>query len=536
MTRPTALAGLAEELTCPICLDIYSTPVSLSCGHSFCKQCVQQSRQLRPQGPFRCPLCHSQADPAAELQPNVQLRSIVEKFLDAPTQEKKENGEMESEDEDKSSGPEDGVILCDSCLQDPQPAVKTCLTCEASLCQAHLSKHRTKTHLKDHVLVEPCDAQVLAERRCHQHSKLLECYCKTDSVCICVMCCVTSSHKNHEIIPLEEAFGQVQKAFPETLKALQEREAVLNQSITNLLNQEDEVEAEESLRRNWLESLFEQMQLQLENTKAEVLRALRQNEEQQLSKIQTQIQKHQEEKDAASRDIQELNVLKHQKDMLLFTKAFEAIRTRKRNAVPTTAGVTLPTPPIILDELTTDTNLRLFQQFLSDMNASFKEPPVCEHLTVSVRQLNGFNSNVTRVCAPPSTPYAFTNNQRAREQVQSNQSFSGGRHFWEVDTSNATGWKLGIVQQSVECYLQTFVDRLRVFKGQTMIADKGCPVALKVVRVELDCRRNVLSFYNASVKDGDPAESLRLVEMLSIPSSYPAYAIFYTSGGYLQLL
>lgn len=120
--------------------------------------------------------------------------------------------------------------------------------------------------------------------------------------------------------------------------------------------------------------------------------------------------------------------------------------------------------------------------------------------------------------------------------MQSNQSFSGGRHFWEVDTSNASGWKLGIVQQSVECYLQTFVDRLRVFKGQTIIADKGCPVALKVVRVELDCRRNVLSFYNASVKDGDPAESLRLIETLSIPSSYPAYAIFYTSGGYLQLL
>lgn len=62
------------------------------------------------------------------------------------------------------------------------------------------------------------------------------------------------------------------------------------------------------------------MQLKLNNTKAEVLTALRQNEEQQLSKIRTQIQKHQEEKDAASRDIQELNVLKHQKDMLLFTK------------------------------------------------------------------------------------------------------------------------------------------------------------------------------------------------------------------------
>ncbi|OPJ87924.1 E3 ubiquitin/ISG15 ligase TRIM25 [Patagioenas fasciata monilis] len=536
MTRPTALAELAEELTCPICLDIYSTPVSLSCGHSFCKQCLQQERQLRPQGPFRCPLCHSQADPAAELQPNVQLRSIVEKFLDAPTQGKRENGEMQSEDEDESSGPEDGVILCDSCLQEPQPAVKTCLTCEASLCQAHLSKHMTKSHLKDHVLVEPCDAQVLAERRCPQHRKLLECYCKTESVCICVMCCVTSSHKNHEIIPLEEAFGQVQKAFPETLKALKKHEAELNQRITNLLKQEDEVEAEESLQRNQLESLFEQMQLQLENTKAEVLRDLKQNEEQQLSKIRTQIQKHKEEKDAASRDIQELNVLRHQKDVLLFTKAFEAIRSRKRNAVPTTAGVTLPTPPIILDALTTDTTLRLFQQFLADTKASFIELPVREHLTVSVKQLNGFISNSTRVSAPPRIHYAFSYGQMAIEKVRSNQSFSGGRHFWLVDTSNATDWKLGIVQQSIECYLGTSGDRLHVFKGQAMIADKSCPAALKVVRVELDCRRNMLSFYDASVKDGDPVESLSLIETVSIPSSYPAYAIFYTSGGSLLLL
>lgn len=80
------------------------------------------------------------------------------------------------------------------------------------------------------------------------------------------------------------------------------------------------------------------------------------------------------------------------------------------------------------------------------------------------------------------------------------------------------------------------VDSLRVFRGQTVFAEKGCPTALKVVRVELDCGRNTLSFYNASAKDGDPAESLRLIEIVSIHSTYPAYAIFHTSGGYLQLL
>ncbi|XP_049915022.1 E3 ubiquitin-protein ligase TRIM35-like, partial [Epinephelus moara] len=43
------------DCTCPVCYDIFTDPVLLLCGHSFCKDCLQQWwRQSRLQ---TCPVC-----------------------------------------------------------------------------------------------------------------------------------------------------------------------------------------------------------------------------------------------------------------------------------------------------------------------------------------------------------------------------------------------------------------------------------------------------------------------------------------------
>ncbi|KAM9184598.1 E3 ubiquitin-protein ligase Midline-1-like [Mergus octosetaceus] len=135
----------------------------------------------------------------------------------------------------ENSGHQNEKVMCDFCLEKPLPMVKSHLSCETSLCQAHLDKHSTKASLKDHVLVEPCDVDVFAKRRCPQHGKLLECYHVTDSVCICVLCCVTSSHQIHKIISVEEAFGQAQNDFPKTLQSVKKYEAAVNRSLENLI-------------------------------------------------------------------------------------------------------------------------------------------------------------------------------------------------------------------------------------------------------------------------------------------------------------
>ncbi|XP_028989004.1 zinc-binding protein A33-like [Betta splendens] len=73
-----AFCSAKEDLTCPICFDIFKNPVLLSCGHSLCKDCLQTwwAEQLI----HSCPLCKrrsSRDDPPS----NLVLKNLCEAFL-----------------------------------------------------------------------------------------------------------------------------------------------------------------------------------------------------------------------------------------------------------------------------------------------------------------------------------------------------------------------------------------------------------------------------------------------------------------------
>ncbi|XP_070694004.1 nuclear factor 7, brain-like isoform X2 [Pempheris klunzingeri] len=66
-----------EDLSCPICHDIFTEPVVLSCSHSFCKACLHTwwtAKQIR-----ECPICKR----SSKKQPPVSLviRNLCETFL-----------------------------------------------------------------------------------------------------------------------------------------------------------------------------------------------------------------------------------------------------------------------------------------------------------------------------------------------------------------------------------------------------------------------------------------------------------------------
>lgn len=68
-----------KDLSCSICLCIFTDPVMLQCGHSFCKSCVQQNWVGKISR--KCPVC-DQVIPETEPQINFNLKSLSENYTE----------------------------------------------------------------------------------------------------------------------------------------------------------------------------------------------------------------------------------------------------------------------------------------------------------------------------------------------------------------------------------------------------------------------------------------------------------------------
>ncbi|KAF6727741.1 Tripartite motif-containing protein 35 [Oryzias melastigma] len=107
-----------EDLTCPVCCDIFKDPVLLPCSHSFCRNCLKRCRDSKFQG---CPVCRRRG-PKANPPSNLALRNVCE----ALQQVKRQNSEQ---GDNKMNCDLHGEKLKLFCLVDKQPI---CVVCQSS--------------------------------------------------------------------------------------------------------------------------------------------------------------------------------------------------------------------------------------------------------------------------------------------------------------------------------------------------------------------------------------------------------------------
>lgn len=71
-TTPNALIN---QLECSLCLNLICQPISISCGHTFCRLCLVKSlRHHKKKCPTCREICHISAENAPE---NIMIKTIV---------------------------------------------------------------------------------------------------------------------------------------------------------------------------------------------------------------------------------------------------------------------------------------------------------------------------------------------------------------------------------------------------------------------------------------------------------------------------
>ncbi|XP_044840103.1 zinc finger protein RFP-like [Mauremys mutica] len=76
MAAENPVESLQEEATCPVCLEYFTKPVTLECGHNFCRACIAQCWEGSDTA-ASCPQCRETVQ-QRNLRPNRQLANVVE--------------------------------------------------------------------------------------------------------------------------------------------------------------------------------------------------------------------------------------------------------------------------------------------------------------------------------------------------------------------------------------------------------------------------------------------------------------------------
>ncbi|XP_015104300.1 tripartite motif-containing protein 26 [Vicugna pacos] len=141
MATSAPLRSLEEEVTCSICLDYLRDPVTIDCGHVFCRSCTTDIRPVSGGRPV-CPLCKKPFK-KENIRPVWQLASLVENIERLKVDKGRQPGEAAQE----------------------QPDPRLC------------ARHREKLHY----------------------------YCEDDGQLLCVLCRESREHRPHSAVLVEKA-------------------------------------------------------------------------------------------------------------------------------------------------------------------------------------------------------------------------------------------------------------------------------------------------------------------------------------------
>ena len=176
-----------NNLTCPVCYQLFKNPKYIPCYHSYCEGCLEK---MQIQSKIICPECREEAKVPAGGVKELPSNFFINRLVDDLMLKKKIDGEQE--------------VKCDEC--DNDPVMSFCPDCNFFFCLV-CNDHHTRSKLYCGHAIVPLtelksnkDAPIQAKVKiplCKEHDEQLKYYCETCDQLVCMYCAVKKHNGHH---------------------------------------------------------------------------------------------------------------------------------------------------------------------------------------------------------------------------------------------------------------------------------------------------------------------------------------------------
>ncbi|XP_060935509.1 zinc finger protein RFP-like [Limanda limanda] len=499
----SAISLLSEErLLCSICLDVFTDPVTILCGHNFCSSCLHTYWDSGDT--CQCPMCKREFSTRPELQVNTVMSELADEF--------KKLVQVKA----STPGPQLPAVdvLCDFCSEIKEKAVQSCLTCLTSFCESHLEPHRRLAGLKGHTLSEP--VKNLDDRMCETHNKMTELFCLKEQAFICVLC-LKADHKGHNAVPLEEQYEKVAATKDETKANMQKLIQTRIEKIAEVEKLLDVSQVDSEKEEQAAVQVFTELIQSIQTSQAELVEAIQQSHrgiKQKGEEVLKELRKEVTELKSRSSQLEHLS---QSQDHYHFLQSFPTLSKPPHESCPDT-------------DLSPDLSFQDMQGHLTRLKQRVDE--IMEEIPeIRMKRMKRMREHAVDLTLDPDTAfYSLVISEDGKQvteeynfekdkvkdnpkrfnafcQVLAKEGFMTGKFYFEVQVKGKIDWYVGVARESVDRKNLTVMSVengywcIGLFQGKYRTDADSKPKVLKEelqkLGVFVDYNKGEVSFYNA---------------------------------------